>query len=110
MTIEYNGRQILTDEDGYLKNEADWSLDLMHCMAKRDGLTLTEEHILIINEVREYYKEFATTPPIRGLIRLLKSKGYEKLSSSITLAKLFPDGAAKSAAKYAGLPKPIKCI
>ena len=27
MTIEYNGRQILTDEDGYLKNEADWSLD-----------------------------------------------------------------------------------
>ena len=110
MTIEYNGRQILTDENGYLKNEADWSLDLMHFMAKRDGLTLTEEHILIINEVREYYKEFATTPPIRGLIRLLKSKGYEKLSSSITLAKLFPDGAAKSAAKYAGLPKPIKCI
>ncbi len=110
MTIEYNGRLILTDSEGYLKNENDWTADLMHFMAKNDGLELTEDHILVINEVREYYKEFATTPPIRGLIRLLKSKGYDKLSSSITLAKLFPEGAAKSAAKYAGLPKPIKCI
>lgn len=110
MSLEFNGKSIQTDDEGYLLNMEDWSLELMEYMAQNDGLTLTDDHILIINAVRDYFTEFATTPPIRGLIKYLKSTGHEDLSNSISLAKLFPDGAAKSAAKYAGLKKPIKCI
>lgn len=110
MSLFFNGREILTDSEGYLKNKDDWSEDLMIYMGKNDGLELTEEHILIIRAVKKYYEEYATTPAIRILIKYLKTEGYENLASSIKLAVLFPDGAAKSAAKYAGLPKPVKCI
>ncbi len=110
MSFNFNGREILTDSEGYLKNAEDWDEALMNYMAENDGLKLTEEHIVIIKAVKKYYEEYATTPAIRILIKYLKTSGYEALASSIRLAVLFPDGAAKSAAKYAGLPKPVKCI
>ena len=110
MAINFNGKIIETDAEGYLLKQSDWSEELMYFMAQIDGLRLTEDHLQIIKCVKAYFEEFATTPPIRGLIKLLKLQGYDNLANSITLAKLFPDGAAKSAAKYAGLKKPIKCI
>ncbi len=110
MSFTFEGREIATDAEGYLKNKEDWSEELMHKMALDDGLVLTQEHIKVINAVRNYYLDYATTPAIRMLIKYLKTQGYESLSSSIALAKLFPEGAAKSASKYAGLPKPVKCI
>ncbi len=110
MSFNFNGREILTDSEGYLKNTEDWNEALMNYMAENDGLKLTEEHILIIKAVKKYYEEYASTPAIRILIKYLKTSGHEVLASSIRLAVLFPDGAAKSAAKYAGLPKPVKCI
>lgn len=109
MSFLYNGREILTDNENFLKNPQDWSEDLMEYMAKAEGLALTAEHRLVIKTVQDYFKEYATTPPMRGLITLLKKQGYEELNS-ITLATLFPNGAAKTAARLAGLPKPVKCI
>ncbi len=109
MSFFHNGREILTDNEGFLKNKEDWSVELMEYMAKQDNLTLTLEHKLVIETVQHYYEEYATTPPIRGLITLLKKQGHPELNS-IALAVLFPEGAAKTAARYAGLPKPAKCI
>jgi tRNA 2-thiouridine synthesizing protein E len=109
MSFFHNGREILTDNEGFLKNKEDWSVELMEYMAKQDNLTLTLEHKLVIETVQHYYEEYATTPPIRGLITLLKKQGHPELNS-IALAVLFPKGAAKTAARYAGLPKPAKCI
>lgn len=108
--INFQGRLIPTDEEGYLLNPQDYSDQLRDFMAQEMGLTLTDEHIIIINMVRSYYQQFDTTPPMRGLIKLLQKEGFEQLASSVKLARLFPDGAAKSAAKLAGLPKPAKCI
>ena len=79
-------------------------------LARQMNLSLTEPHLTIINTVRSYYAEYAAAPPMRGLIQLLKKQGHAGLADSITLASLFPDGAAKSAAKLAGLPKPVHCI
>ncbi|MCR5536741.1 MAG: TusE/DsrC/DsvC family sulfur relay protein [Succinivibrio sp.] len=110
MTLNFNGREILTDPEGFLVNRSDWSQDLMYYLAEQDGLTLDERHLLIINKVREYYETYATTPAIRVLIQFLKVSGHPELASSLVLARLFPNGAAKSAAKYAGLPKPVKCV
>ncbi len=110
MSFIYKCKEIKTDNEGYLVKSEEWSEDLMRYMAQEDGLTLTEEHITIIKAVKEYYAEYATTPAIRVLIKYLKTKGREDLASSLKLAILFPDGAAKSASKYAGLKKPVKCI
>lgn len=109
-TIEFAGRLIPTDEEGYLLNPKDYSPELRDFMAANMGLELSEDHLIIIEMVRTYYQQFDTTPPMRGLIKLLQKEGYEHLASSVKLARLFPDGAAKSAAKLAGLPKPAKCI
>lgn len=110
MAIEFEGRTIATDAEGYLKERSDWSPKLQAFMAKSMGLELTAAHLTVIAMVQRYYDEYETTPPIRGLIKLLRQEGHPELADSIKLAVLFPDGAAKSAAKLAGLPKPIKCI
>lgn len=110
MNISFNGRVFLTDDEGFLQNSADWSEELMFEMAKLDNLTLTEDHLVVIKAVQDYFKEYDTTPAIRILLKYLKETGHENLASSVALARLFPNGAAKSAAKYAGLKKPIKCI
>ena len=110
MSIEFQAKSIATDDEGFLLAREDWSEDLMHFMAQKDGLTLTDEHIFIIQTVRRYYEEYATTPAMRSLIALIKKEGHTELASSLKLARLFPKGAAKTAARYAGLPKPVKCI
>ncbi|MBU3844797.1 MAG: TusE/DsrC/DsvC family sulfur relay protein [Candidatus Anaerobiospirillum pullicola] len=110
MALEFNGRSIETDAEGYLLHVEDYSDELRDFIAQQMGLVLTAEHLVVIATVRKYYEEYATTPPMRGLIKLLQQSGYDDLASSVKLARLFPDGAAKSAAKLAGLPKPVKCI
>lgn len=110
MSFLFAGKTIETDDEGYLKNLNDWSEELQNYMASQMGLTLTKDHLKVISLVRSYYQEFDTTPPMRGLIKLLQKEGYDSLANSVALAKLFPDGAAKTASKLAGLPKPVKCI
>lgn len=109
MAIEFAGKIIPTDDEGYLLNQDDWSEELRDFIAQNMGLVLTDQHLTVINIVREYYQKYDTTPPMRGLIKLLKEQ-HPELASSVALARLFPDGAAKCAAKLAGLPKPVKCI
>lgn len=108
--IEFQGRMIETDAEGYLLHPSDYSDELRDYIASTMGLELTNEHIKVIELVRSYYDEYATTPPMRGLILQLKQHGMTEIANSRALARLFPDGAAKSAAKLAGLPKPAKCI
>ncbi|SPT68422.1 Sulfurtransferase TusE [Anaerobiospirillum thomasii] len=110
MTFTFNKRVFLTDAEGFLEDMSLWNQEIMHEMARLDGLELTDRHIIIIKTVRDYYEKFNTTPPMRSLIAYLKQQGLTDLSSSMALAALFPDGAAKSAAKYAGLKKPVKCV
>ena len=110
MAIEHDGRTIETDSEGFLLDQSDWDEQLMEEMAAADGLELTDAHRTVINAVRDYYQQYAATPPMRGLIALLKKKGRAELASSAALARMFPKGAAKSAARYAGLPKPARCI
>lgn len=110
MSYFLNGREIPCDSGGYLLHHEDWTPELMPVIAAAMGLELTKAHLTVIYTVRNYFEEFADTPPIRGLIALLRKEGHAELAASITLAELFPDGAAKSAAKLAGLKKPVKCI
>ena len=110
MAIEHNGRTIRTDAEGFLLDPKDWDESLMERMAREDGLELTDAHRIVIGAVRGYYQQYAATPPMRGLIAILKKQGRAELASSAALARLFPKGAARSAARYAGLPKPARCI
>ena len=108
--IELNGTAYQADNDGYLLNLDDWSETFATLMAERDGITLTPEHWEIIQLVREFYQEYKTSPAIRMLVKAMSQKFGEEKGSSRYLQRLFPDGPAKQATKFAGLPKPAKCL
>lgn len=108
--LEFNGQSIDTDAQGYLKNSNDWNEALALILASQEDITLTDEHWLVINFVRDFYQQFNTSPAIRMLVKAMTQKYGEEKGSSRYLYRLFPKGPAKQATKIAGLPKPVKCI
>ncbi|MCL1060204.1 TusE/DsrC/DsvC family sulfur relay protein [Shewanella gelidimarina] len=108
--IEYNGQQIETDHQGYLKVAKDWSPELALLIAQDEQIVLTDAHWEVINFVRNFYLEFKTSPAIRVLVKAIGQKLGADKGNSKYLYTLFPIGPAKQATKIAGLPKPAKCI
>jgi len=108
--LEFAGREIETDAQGYLKNSADWLEDLAPLLAQEEEIELTEAHWEVVRFVREFYLEFNTSPAIRMLVKAMAQKYGEEKGNSRYLFRLFPKGPAKQATKIAGLPKPVKCL
>lgn len=108
--IELDETTYPTDDSGYLINLEDWSESLAIEIAKKEQITLTNEHWEIIFLVRDFYQEYKTSPAIRMLVKAMAQKFGEEKGNSRYLQRLFPDGPAKQATKIAGLPKPIKCL
>jgi TusE/DsrC/DsvC family sulfur relay protein len=110
MSVEIDGRILETDEEGYLQNLSDWSVDVATEMAKRDGIELADNHWEVINFLRQYYDEYKIAPAIRILTKAMAKKLGREKGNTRYLYQLFPDGPAKQACRYAGLPKPTGCV
>ena len=110
MSIEFNGQTIETDKQGYLLDFQQWHEALAQTIADQDELALTEAHWEVIRFVREFYLTYKTSPAIRALTKAMKAEFGEEKANSRYLYRLFPEGPAKQATKYAGLPKPARCI
>ncbi|MEZ3498143.1 sulfurtransferase TusE [Pantoea sp. KPR_PJ] len=108
--MEFNGKTIATDGEGYLKHRDDWSEELAEQIAQREGITLSEAHWEVVRFVRAFYLEYNTSPAIRMLVKAMAQQYGEEKGNSRYLFRLFPDGPAKQATKIAGLPKPAKCL
>ncbi|MCW2478202.1 sulfurtransferase TusE [Candidatus Symbiopectobacterium sp. NZEC135] len=108
--VEFEGRFIETDAQGYLLNSADWSESLAPLLAEQEDIVLTDAHWEVVRFVRHFYLEFNTSPAIRMLVKAMAQKHGEEKGNSRYLYRLFPKGPAKQATKIAGLPKPVKCI
>ena len=106
----FEGNEIETDGEGYLKDTTQWSEAMAEVIAAQEGITLAVEHWEVVRFVREFYLEFNTSPAIRMLVKAMANKFGEEKGNSRYLYRLFPKGPAKQATKIAGLPKPVKCI
>lgn len=106
----FEGNEIETDSEGYLKDTTQWSEAMADVIAVQEGITLAVEHWEVVRFVREFYLEFNTSPAIRMLVKAMANKFGEEKGNSRYLYRLFPKGPAKQATKIAGLPKPVKCI
>ncbi len=106
----FEGNEIETDSEGYLKDTTQWSEAMAEVIAAQEGITLAVEHWEVGRVVREFYLEFNTSPAIRMLVKAMANKFGEEKGNSRYLYRLFPKGPAKQATKIAGLPKPVKCI
>ena len=107
--IEFNGHQYACDSQGFLKDRLLWNQALGTHMAQLEGIELNAEHWHVIQHFRDYYDDYNIPPPMRMVIRSFKKVFGEEKASSRYLLSLFPEGATKSASKYAGLPKPKNC-
>lgn len=110
MAITYNNTLIETDKQGYLLDHTLWQEDMAQLLANDDNIELTESHWEIIRFVRSFYLTYQTSPAIRALTKAMKAEFGEEKANSRYLYRLFPEGPAKQATKYAGLPKPARCI
>lgn len=106
----FEGKEIETDTEGYLKESSQWSESLAVVIAENEGISLSPEHWEVVRFVRDFYLEFNTSPAIRMLVKAMANKFGEEKGNSRYLDRLFPKGPAKQATKIAGLPKPVKCI
>lgn len=106
----FEGNEIETDSEGYLKDTTQWSEAMAEVIAAQEGITLAVEHWEVVRFVREFYLEFNTSPAIRMLVKAMANKFGEEKGNSRYLYRLFPKGPAKQATKIAGLTKPVKCI
>ncbi len=110
MPIEVHGKSLDTDEEGYLANLSDWAPEVATVMAESDECVLSENHWEVINFLREYYQEYQIAPAVRILTKAIGRKLGKDKGNSKYLYELFPQGPAKQACKYAGLPKPTGCV
>ena len=108
--MELNGRSIQTDSQGYLLRLGDWDESLAESMAEADGVELSSAHWEIIGFLRQYHQDYQMAPPMRLLIKAVAARLGEDKGNSRYLYRLFPEGPAKQACRYAGLPKPVSCI
>lgn len=59
-----NAEQPDLDENGLLKNPAQWNEALAREIARRHGIeVLTDEHWKVIRRLREYHARFGVAPP-----------------------------------------------
>jgi dissimilatory sulfite reductase related protein len=97
-------------QNDYLANFSDWHPEFAEQQAKADGMILTNQHWELIHFLRAYFLEFEVAPPMRMLTKAVAARLGKEKGSSLYLYQLFPDGPAKQACRYAGLPKPTSCI
>jgi tRNA 2-thiouridine synthesizing protein E len=98
--------ELQLDNEGFLLNRDDWNEDVMHELARRDGVTLNDEHVQYIRKARSMYDEDGTVPPIRIFA---KAVGIQDRRAK-ELYDLFESGPMKRICKWGGLPKPTGCV
>lgn len=93
------------DGDGFLKDNSNWSRDVMLEMGAEDDFAITEEVEMYINKAREMYDAEGTVPAIR-----MFAKEFGMNRKAKELYDVFESGPMKKIAKYGGLPKPTGCV
>jgi tRNA 2-thiouridine synthesizing protein E len=98
------------DREGYLENLRDWDEAVATAIAREEGIELGDEHWVLIELIRAFYRSYQVSPAMRVLVRHLRDELGEERGNSIHLMKLFPGSPAKLLAKIAGLPRPTNCL
>lgn len=98
------------DPEGYLRDLSQWSPEVAHQLALKEGIELTERHWQVLQALRDFYAQFQLSPANRPLIKYIAQTLGPELGTSLQLNLLFKGAPAKLGAKLAGLPKPDNCL
>jgi tRNA 2-thiouridine synthesizing protein E len=104
--LEVDGKFIALDAEGYLVDPGDWSKAVAERMAELDGVQLEDDHWTLIDFLHRFYAEFKVAPDLPILARNLCKDQHNCRWTRKYIKEIFPQGA-KSACRYAGLPRPV---
>jgi tRNA 2-thiouridine synthesizing protein E len=99
-----NGREVLTDSEGYLVNPGDWSEEFARKQAEQEGLQLTPEHWEVVRFQRNWYAEHGQQASVRDMIKHFRTLWGCDRGCNHYMHKLFPHGGPqKQGNRLAGL-------
>ncbi len=98
------------DKDGFLADLSRWDTDVAKALAANDGASLTAAHWEVMHALRAFYARTDTAPAMRPFVKLVKTALGPEKGNSIYLMELFGESPAKTAARWAGLPRPTNCL
>lgn len=103
-TVSHLGKIFPVNEDGFLADPELWGPEWVDYVRLEEDIDeLDEDHWMVIDMLREYYRENGLAPMVRILAQVT---GF-KLKY---IYELFPSGPGKGACKMAGLDKPEGCV
>lgn len=94
-----------SDPEGNLSELDHWSPLVAARLAEEEGLTLDDDHWLVIFYLRQRYREFGGDVGAGTLLRELEHKLFDHTDRR-RLYELFPRGPIAQASRIAGLPLP----
>jgi TusE/DsrC/DsvC family sulfur relay protein len=96
-SVNYRGKTVNFDKDGYLANMEDWNEDIALVLASRAGLEdLSSEQLAIIRFMRGYYSKYSAFPNLNYVC-----KSIDQPRKCVDSQFINPELAWK----FAGLPK-----
>jgi len=102
--IDVDGKQIPTDQEGYIQDMSEWSEGFAEAAAKKDDLTLTDEHWEVLRFIRKYHDEHQVQVQVVDMIRHFKKEWGKERGNNKYLHKLFPyGGPQKQGNRFAGI-------
>ena len=112
MTLpDHTTSHIALDDDGHLCDHRIWTPALAQQLADTLEVTLSAEHLQILQQVRAFFDKFNHAPATRPLIKWLQKTLPEQDISNQKLQQLFNTGlVARHVNRLAGLPKPPNCL
>ncbi|MEK9775746.1 MAG: TusE/DsrC/DsvC family sulfur relay protein [Quisquiliibacterium sp.] len=105
MAYLINGAQFEADDEGFLL-EANFSREASEAIAQAEGISLTDEHWLVINYLRERFRDDGQTPNFRNMVKDFE-QDHPGVDWKARLYELFPNQPARQGVRVAGLTKPF---
>ena len=99
------------DQDGHLCDHTIWTPAIAQQLANTLEVSLSDEHLEILQQVRAFFDKFNHAPATRPLIKWLQKTLTELDISNQKLQQLFNTGlVARHVNRLSGLPKPPNCL
>ena len=105
MPYEVEGKNVESNDSGYLINQEDWNEKVAEVIAEAEEVTLTQEHWDVINYLRDRFFNHGGEQPNERTIVKAMSQAWGRKATSKDMYTLFPHMPSKQGSKIAGLPE-----
>lgn len=67
--LEFAGRRVKIDENGYLADMEDWDENVARALGRREGIELTPDMVDMLLFMRDYYRKHKFFPIVRAVCK-----------------------------------------